>query len=89
MAFVGRKKAIFVHGCFWHDHDCAEGARSPRSNVDYWLPKVQRNRERDEENVFALEARGWAVLIVWECELGMTLRSGDASASSSGDSRRG
>ena len=70
VAFVGRKKAIFVHGCFWHGHDCAEGARRPKSNADYWLPKIQRNRERDGENGQALEGGGWSVLVLWECELG-------------------
>ncbi|HEO70437.1 MAG TPA: DNA mismatch endonuclease Vsr [Candidatus Hydrogenedentes bacterium] len=70
VAFVGRKKAIFVHGCFWHGHDCAEGARLPKSNVGYWLPKIRRNRQRDEESMLALEAGGWSVLVLWECELG-------------------
>ncbi len=69
VAFVGKKRAIFVHGCFWHGHDCAEGARTPKSNAGYWSPKIQRNRERDEENVRALQSRGWSVLILWECEL--------------------
>ncbi len=70
VAFVGKQKAIFVHGCFWHGHDCAEGARTPKSNVDYWLPKIQRNRLRDDENVRALRSDGWSVLVLWECELG-------------------
>jgi DNA mismatch endonuclease (patch repair protein) len=69
VAFVGKKKAIFVHGCFWHGHDCAEGMRTPKSNADYWLPKIQRNRERDDESVLALESDGWSVLVLWECEL--------------------
>jgi len=67
--FVGRKKAIFVHGCFWHGHDCAEGTRMPKSNAGYWLSKIQRNRERDGENLLALESDGWSVLVLWECEL--------------------
>ncbi|MGB4592340.1 MAG: very short patch repair endonuclease, partial [Coriobacteriia bacterium] len=70
VAFVGKQKAIFVHGCFWHGHDCAEGQRTPKSNLDYWLPKIQRNRLRDDENVRALNSDGWSVLILWECELG-------------------
>lgn len=69
VVFAGRKKAIFVHGCFWHGHDCAEGARTPKSNAGYWLSKIQRNRERDDENVLALESDGWSVLVLWECEL--------------------
>lgn len=69
VAFIGRRKAIFVHGCFWHGHDCAEGIRKPKSNTDYWLPKIRRNRERDVENVRNLVSSGWSVLVVWECEL--------------------
>lgn len=69
VAFLGNKKAIFVHGCFWHGHDCAEGQHKPKSNVDYWLPKIQRNRTRGDENVQALKGNGWSVLVLWECEL--------------------
>jgi DNA mismatch endonuclease (patch repair protein) len=65
----GRKLAIFVHGCFWHGHDCARGARVPKQNRDYWLGKVARNRERDAASRAALEADGWRVETVWECEL--------------------
>src|SRR5271167_5164340 len=65
----GRKLAIFVHGCFWHGHDCARGARVPKANRDYWLGKVGRNRSRDIASRTALEAGGWRVEAVWECEL--------------------
>jgi DNA mismatch endonuclease (patch repair protein) len=65
----GRRLAIFVHGCFWHGHDCARGARVPKQNRDYWLGKVGRNRERDAANRTALEALGWRVETLWECEL--------------------
>jgi DNA mismatch endonuclease (patch repair protein) len=65
----GRKLAVFVHGCFWHGHDCARGARVPKANRDYWLSKVGRNRARDLEETAALEACGWRVLTVWECTL--------------------
>jgi DNA mismatch endonuclease (patch repair protein) len=65
----GRKLAIFVHGCFWHGHDCARGARVPKANRDYWLGKVGRNRARDIETRAKLEAMGWRVLVVWECKL--------------------
>jgi DNA mismatch endonuclease (patch repair protein) len=65
----GRRLAIFVHGCFWHGHACARGARVPRSNRDYWVSKVRRNRERDQAARSALEAAGWRVEVVWECEL--------------------
>jgi DNA mismatch endonuclease, patch repair protein len=69
VVFVGRKKAILVHGCFWHGHDCAEGSRKPKSNQDYWLPKIERNRERDAVNEQRLADAGWSVLVVWECEI--------------------
>ena len=65
----GRRLALFVHGCFWHGHDCARGARVPKQNRDYWLAKVARNRARDAENRTALEAAGWRVEALWECEL--------------------
>jgi len=65
----GRRLAIFVHGCFWHGHDCARGARVPKANRDYWVAKVGRNRARDIAAREALTARGWRVETVWECEL--------------------
>lgn len=69
IVFRGRKKVIFVHGCFWHQHkECANG-RLPKSNTDFWRGKLARNVERDEEQVAALKALGWSVSIVWECEV--------------------
>jgi len=65
----GRRLALFVHGCFWHGHDCARGARVPKQNRDYWLAKVARNRARDAANREALAALGWRVETLWECEL--------------------
>jgi DNA mismatch endonuclease (patch repair protein) len=65
----GRKLAILIHGCFWHGHDCARGARVPKQNADYWLAKIGRNRARDLANDAALRALGWRVETVWECEL--------------------
>ena len=65
----GRKLALFVHGCFWHGHDCARGARVPKANRDYWTAKVARNRARDETARAALTALGWRVETLWECEL--------------------
>ena len=65
----GRRAVIFVHGCFWHGHDCARGARQPKANADYWLAKIGRNRERDRTSEEALAAEGWRVLTLWECEL--------------------
>lgn len=69
VAFVGRKKAVMVHGCFWHGHNCKEGLRTPKSGRDYWLPKIEGNRQRDERNLAELASMGWSVLTVWECEL--------------------
>lgn len=65
----GRRTVIFVHGCFWHGHDCARGARQPKSNADYWIAKINRNRARDAAAQTALEADGWRVLTVWECRM--------------------
>nr|WP_269766378.1 very short patch repair endonuclease [Burkholderia ubonensis] len=67
VVFKGRKKIIFIHGCFWHQHGCAD-SKLPKSNADYWHPKLQRNVERDAETIAQLEANGWSVLVVWDCE---------------------
>ncbi|GAA0774982.1 DNA mismatch endonuclease Vsr [Roseibium denhamense] len=70
LVFGPRKKAILVHGCFWHQHpdpDCKDG-RMPKSRLDYWGPKLERNRLRDLENIQSLNKLGWSVLVVWECE---------------------
>ena len=69
IAYVGRKRAIFVHGCFWHGHDCPRGARMPKANADYWKKKIDRNRARDAANAERLAEQGWRALTVWECEL--------------------
>ncbi|MDH6268461.1 DNA mismatch endonuclease (patch repair protein) [Rhizobium sp. SG_E_25_P2] len=69
LVFPGRRKLIFVHGCFWHGHDCARGARAPKTNVDYWSQKIARNRARDAAHQEALAAAGWWALTVWECEM--------------------
>jgi len=68
IVFIGRKKAIFVHGCFWHGHGCKIG-KLPKSNLSFWSPKIERNRLRDRENRSDLEQVGWAVAEVWQCEL--------------------
>jgi DNA mismatch endonuclease (patch repair protein) len=65
----GRRLAIFVHGCFWHGHDCARGARVPKANRDYWVGKVERNRARDAYSREALASLGWRVETIWECDL--------------------
>jgi DNA mismatch endonuclease (patch repair protein) len=69
VAYIGRRLTIFVHGCFWHGHDCPRGARAPKTNAEYWSSKIARNVARDARIGAELEARGWRVLIVWECEL--------------------
>src|SRR5580658_5380991 len=69
IVYAGRRLAIFVHGCFWHGHDCPRGARSPRDNADYWRAKIARNRARDAEAVMRLEAMGWRALVIFECAL--------------------
>ena len=69
IAFVGRKLAIFVHGCFWHGHDCRAGARTPKTNLNYWLQKIERNKQRDIITTSILSSQGWRILIVWECEI--------------------
>ncbi|WP_082446698.1 very short patch repair endonuclease [Sphingomonas sp. Leaf226] len=63
----GRRLAIFVHGCFWHSHDCPKG-RAPKSKLDYWGPKLEANRERDIRKASELEGMGWTVLTIWQCE---------------------
>ena len=65
----GRRIALFVHGCFWHGHDCPRGARQPRSNTEYWTAKIERNRARDARVTAELQAAGWRVLTLWECAM--------------------
>ncbi len=62
------RTVIFVHGCFWHGHKGCKHFTVPKSNVDFWTAKIVRNQERDQEVWRQLEAKGWAVIIVWECE---------------------
>ena len=59
---------IFVNGCFWHKHDCPRFVW-PSSNEEYWIPKIERNVERDKKNTQLLRDMGWNVLVVWECQL--------------------
>lgn len=63
-----RRKVIFVHGCFWHRHDCPMGNRMPKSKVKFWRAKLEGNKNRDEENLRLLADDGWSALVVWECE---------------------
>lgn len=68
IAYVGRRLAIFVHGCFWHGHDCKRGARMPKTNAAYWQAKIDRNRRRDRNNQDALADLGYQSVTIWECE---------------------
>lgn len=69
IVFAARRSVIFVHGCYWHGHDCKRGARLPKTNCDYWRKKIDRNRERDVLNMERLMSGGWRVLVIWECQM--------------------
>ena len=69
LVFPGRRAVIFVHGCFWHGHDCPRGARQPKQNAEYWIAKIARNRSRDAAAQAALTEQGWRVGVFWECEM--------------------
>jgi DNA mismatch endonuclease (patch repair protein) len=68
--FTRRRKAIFVHGCFWHGHTSCGRDRMPRTRADYWRGKIEGNKQRDARAVHALESAGWRTLVLWECEIG-------------------
>ena len=68
IVFPGRKKAIFVHGCFWHGHDCGKG-KLPKSRTEYWTAKIETNQDRDASAAARLDATGWQTLTIWQCEL--------------------
>jgi len=71
IVFRPRRKAIFVNGCFWHRHSnvSCKLSRLPKTRLDFWLPKLEGNRLRDEKNLSLLQELGWNSLIIWECEL--------------------
>lgn len=69
LVFRAKKKAIFVHGCFWHRHSCAAGQVMPKTRRDFWRTKLTNNSSRDLRNLRALNADGWQCLVLWECEL--------------------
>jgi DNA mismatch endonuclease, patch repair protein len=69
LVFLKTRKVIFVHGCFWHRHDGCALARMPKSRLDFWRPKLEANKERDERNKQKLAGEGWQVLTIWECEI--------------------
>lgn len=68
LAFISRRKVIFVHGCFWHQHKGCKLASTPKSSADYWLPKLERNVARDNDSTRQLANLGWESLVIWECE---------------------
>lgn len=68
LVFPSRRIILFVHGCFWHRHPGCAAARLPKSRLDFWEPKLAGNVERDKRNRAALEAAGWEVMVIWECE---------------------
>lgn len=69
IAYISRRKAIIINGCFWHGHNCKKGYRRPKTNQDYWNSKIHRNQERDRINQNSLIDLHWQVLVLWECEL--------------------
>jgi DNA mismatch endonuclease (patch repair protein) len=77
LVYSGRKKVIFVHGCFWHQHDDTNCkiSRRPKSNLEYWGPKLDRNVARDASNQAELQRMGWDYIIIWECEAREAMRS--------------
>lgn len=68
IVFASRRKVIFIHGCFWHGHNCSKG-RLPKSRPEYWIPKIETNKARDERSVNELRKAGWESLVVWQCEI--------------------
>ena len=79
LVFSKRKKVIFVHGCFWHQHPdpLCRDAKRPTTNQEYWLPKLERTQQRDQQQETTIRRAGWDVLIVWECELSKTSNGDD------------
>jgi DNA mismatch endonuclease (patch repair protein) len=69
IVFRSKKKVIFIHGCFWHGHDCRSGKKQPKTNEKYWLPKLAKTRARDAQNQERLLESGWDYLTLWECQL--------------------
>jgi DNA mismatch endonuclease (patch repair protein) len=72
MVFRSRRKVIFIHGCFWHQHNCAMGDRIPKSRVLFWQTKLEGNKKRDVVTRQRLRRLGWSVLVVWECQITRT-----------------
>ena len=74
LVFPGRRKVIFVHGCFWHRHDCRFGRVTPSTRRQFWMEKLEANKIRDTKNRRALRRLGWHVLVVWECQVAGSVR---------------
>lgn len=72
LVFPKHRLCLFVHGCFWHRHPGCKYASTPKTRLDFWLPKLERNVERDREAAEALRAQGWRVEVIWECEIKKT-----------------
>lgn len=75
LSFPRHRAAVFVHGCFWHGHDCRAG-RLPTTNTNYWVPKIEGNRQRDLRKEEGLRELGWRVFTLWQCKLGTDASDG-------------
>lgn len=91
LVFPRRRAVVFVHGCFWHRHPdpACPLARTPKSRLDFWLPKLRNNQARDSANLAHLAEQGWRVLVIWECELRDTGRVAEAVCSFLGNRPNG
>ncbi|MCK9394507.1 MAG: very short patch repair endonuclease [Methylobacter sp.] len=69
LVFPGKRKVIFIHGCFWHRHDCKKGKSMPSKNPEFWQKKLADNVSRDNRNISELKKLGWEVLVIWECQI--------------------
>ena len=70
IVFTKKKVVVFIHGCYWHGHDCGSRyAHTSKSNKNYWGPKIQRTQQRDQEHIIELESLGWEVIVLWECQI--------------------
>jgi DNA mismatch endonuclease (patch repair protein) len=68
MVLMQRRMVIFVHGCFWHRHSGCRRATTPKTRPEFWQTKFDANVDRDQRSIAALEAAGWTVMVIWECE---------------------
>lgn len=69
IVFPSRRKAIFIHGCFWHGHQGCSRGKLPKTRTSYWQEKILKNRQRDVRAIDSLQQLGWSIYVVWECEL--------------------